>query len=74
MDYKQKYIKYKIKYINLRNKIYGGNNNTKIILGQCSDESTGTRCTCRPFEPKIDNPNVCYKCNHYKVLHLNFIF
>ncbi len=71
MDYKEKYIKYKNKYLELKNIIGGGRCGTKPCFETKGYNSCCTfkqsRCICRGF--KIDNgvckdQNICAYCYH----------
>ena len=60
--YYQKYLKYKSKYIELKNLIDGGG------FGKCTKIENGKQCTCKKFKIRGDNDmgdnKFCKTCEH----------
>lgn len=55
VDYYQKYLKYKAKYLKLKNQIGSGR-------GRCK------KCNCKGFRESYGNSNIC-SCKHNKNNH-----
>jgi len=61
IDYKKKYLKYKAKYLELKNSLAG--------RGRCTDKSTGIQCSCDKYKESKPNKQgrvYCLNCSHSK--------
>lgn len=73
IDYYKKYLKYKAKYIELRDQIGSGLRLKKVLCNRkcCDKNEVNEHCGCKKYkEPSVHSKNLsCKSCGHSKTSH-----